>query len=88
MAFFAEGKLIAAAGAVATCLLTCVAQAASCGTIAAGFEQWKVAFAQTRRPPASRRTAWQRLPARNTPQGPSGLTAPPSRLSAARSTTL
>ena len=46
MAFFAEGKLIAAAGAVAYCLLTCVAQAASCGNSAAGFEQWKVAFAE------------------------------------------
>ena len=47
MAFFAEGKLIAAAGAVASCLLTCVAQAASCGNSAAGFEQWKVEFAET-----------------------------------------
>jgi len=46
MAFFAEGKLIAAAGAVAFCLLTCVAHAASCGTSAAGFEQWKVEFAE------------------------------------------
>ena len=46
MTFFAGGKLIAAAGAVAFCLLTCVAQAASCGTSAAGFEQWKVEFAE------------------------------------------
>jgi len=35
------------AGAIATCLLTCVAQAASCGKSAAGFEQWKVEFAET-----------------------------------------
>jgi membrane-bound lytic murein transglycosylase B len=46
MAFIAKGKLIAAAGAVAWCLLTCVAQAASCGTSAAGFEQWKAEFAE------------------------------------------
>jgi membrane-bound lytic murein transglycosylase B len=46
MALFAKGKLIAAAGAVAWCVLTCVAQAASCGTGAAGFEQWKSAFAE------------------------------------------
>src|SRR5262245_31009825 len=46
MAFFDKGKLIAAAGAVACCLLTCVAHAASCGKSAAGFEQWKVEFAQ------------------------------------------
>ena len=46
MAFFAEGKLIAAAGVVASCLLTSVAQAA-CGNSAAGFEQWKVEFAET-----------------------------------------
>jgi membrane-bound lytic murein transglycosylase B len=46
MAFFAEGKLIAAAGAVAWCLLTCIAQAASCGSSATGFEQWKVEFAE------------------------------------------
>jgi membrane-bound lytic murein transglycosylase B len=46
MAFSAKGKLIAAAGALASCLLTCVAQAASCGESAAGFEQWKVEFAQ------------------------------------------
>src|SRR5262245_22216118 len=45
MEFFAKGKLIAAAG-FASCLLTCVAQAASCGDSAAGFEQWKVEFAQ------------------------------------------
>lgn len=45
MAFFARGKLIAAAGAVASCLLTGVAQAASCGDGAAGFEEWKVEFA-------------------------------------------
>ena len=47
MAFFAKGQLIAAAGALAFCLLTCVAQAASCGNSAAGFEQWKVEFAET-----------------------------------------
>ncbi|MDW6026632.1 lytic transglycosylase domain-containing protein [Mesorhizobium sp. BAC0120] len=46
MACFATGKLIAAASAVASCLLTCVAQAASCGNGAAGFEQWKVGFAE------------------------------------------
>src|SRR6478752_2833585 len=47
MALFAKGRLIAAAGALALCLLACVAQAASCGKSAAGFEQWKVAFAET-----------------------------------------
>jgi membrane-bound lytic murein transglycosylase B len=47
MAFFAKGNLIAAVGALAFCLLTSVAQAASCGNSAAGFEQWKVAFAET-----------------------------------------
>jgi membrane-bound lytic murein transglycosylase B len=46
MAFFGKGKLIAAAGAVASCLLTSVAYAASCGNSAAGFEQWKVEFAE------------------------------------------
>jgi hypothetical protein len=39
-------KLIAAAGALAPCLLASVAQAASCGKGAAGFEQWKVEFAE------------------------------------------
>jgi len=47
MAFFAKGVLLAAAGAIAFCLLACVAQAASCGKSAAGFEQWKVEFAET-----------------------------------------
>ena len=45
MAFFAKGKLIAAVGAAALCLLTGVAQAASCGDTAAGFEEWKADFA-------------------------------------------
>ncbi len=45
MAFIAEAKSIAAAAAVASCLLTSAAQAASCGNSAAGFEQWKVEFA-------------------------------------------
>jgi membrane-bound lytic murein transglycosylase B len=47
MSFFAKGKLIAAACAVASCLLTSVAHAASCGNSAAGFEQWKVEFSAT-----------------------------------------
>ena len=47
MAFFAKGVFLAAAGAIAFCLLACVAQAASCGKSAAGFEQWKVEFAET-----------------------------------------
>src|SRR5262245_15653030 len=46
MAYSAKGKLIAAAGAVASCLLTGVAHAASCCNSAGGFEQWKVEFAQ------------------------------------------
>ncbi len=46
MAFLGRRTLIAAAGAVGSCLLTSVAQAASCGNSAAGFEQWKVEFAQ------------------------------------------
>jgi membrane-bound lytic murein transglycosylase B len=45
MAFFGKGKLIAAAGAIASNLLTCAAHATSCGNSAAGFEQWKVEFA-------------------------------------------
>lgn len=45
MAFFAKGKMIAAAGVAALCLLTGVAQAAPCGDTAAGFEEWKVEFA-------------------------------------------
>jgi membrane-bound lytic murein transglycosylase B len=44
MAFFAKGKLIAAAG-VALSLLAGAAQAASCGDSAAGFEEWKADFA-------------------------------------------
>ena len=47
MAFFAKEQLIAAAGALAFCLLSCVAEAASCGKSAAGFQQWKVEFAET-----------------------------------------
>ena len=35
-----------AAGALASLLLTGVAQAASCGNSAPGFEEWKVEFAQ------------------------------------------
>jgi membrane-bound lytic murein transglycosylase B len=46
MAFFGKGKLIAAAVVLGSCLLTCVAQAASCGKSAAGFEHWKVEFAE------------------------------------------
>jgi membrane-bound lytic murein transglycosylase B len=46
MVFFAKRILIAAAGAVALCLLSGLAQAASCGKSAAGFEQWKAEFAQ------------------------------------------
>jgi membrane-bound lytic murein transglycosylase B len=46
MKFFGRGKSIAAAGAVAACLLTGVAQAASCGNTAAGFQQWKGEFAE------------------------------------------
>src|SRR5262245_39966061 len=49
MAFFAKGKLIAAVGAAALCLLTGVAQAASCGNGAAGFEAWKADFANEAR---------------------------------------
>lgn len=48
MAFFSKGNL-SAAGAIAFCLLACVAQAAQCGKSAAGFEQWKVEFAMTAR---------------------------------------
>ncbi|MCS3744021.1 lytic transglycosylase domain-containing protein [Rhizobium sp. BK661] len=47
MAFFAKETSIVAAGALAFCLLACVAQAASCGNGAAGFEQWKVEFARS-----------------------------------------
>jgi membrane-bound lytic murein transglycosylase B len=47
MAFFVKRSLIAAAaGALASCLLTGVVQAASCGNSAAGFEEWKVEFAE------------------------------------------
>jgi membrane-bound lytic murein transglycosylase B len=45
MALFARGILIAAAGALASCLLMGAAQAASCGNNAAGFEEWKADFA-------------------------------------------
>jgi len=45
MAFFAKGKLIAALGGAALSLLAGIAQAASCGDTAAGFEQWKAEFA-------------------------------------------
>jgi membrane-bound lytic murein transglycosylase B len=45
MAFFAKGKMIAAAGAAVLSLLTGVAQAAGCGDSAAGFEEWKADFA-------------------------------------------
>jgi membrane-bound lytic murein transglycosylase B len=45
MAFFAKGKMIAAAGAAVLSLLTGFAQAAQCGDTAAGFEEWKVDFA-------------------------------------------
>ncbi len=45
MAFFAKGRIIAAVGAAVISLLTGIAQAASCGDTAAGFEQWKADFA-------------------------------------------
>jgi membrane-bound lytic murein transglycosylase B len=45
MAFFAKGRIIAAVGAAVISLLTGIAQAASCGDSAAGFEQWKADFA-------------------------------------------
>ena len=47
MAFFAKGKMIAAAAVLS--LLTGVAQAAQCGDSAAGFEQWKADFANEAR---------------------------------------
>lgn len=46
MAFLGKVKLIAAAAAAFFSLLTGVAQAASCGSSAAGFEQWKGEFAE------------------------------------------
>jgi membrane-bound lytic murein transglycosylase B len=47
MAFLVRGSLIAAAaGALASLLAAGVAQAASCGKSAAGFEEWKVEFAE------------------------------------------
>ena len=46
MAFFAKGKMIAAAGAAVLALLTGVAQAAQCGNTGAGFEEWKAEFAE------------------------------------------
>jgi membrane-bound lytic murein transglycosylase B len=49
MAFLAKGKIIVAAGAAALWLLTGAAQAASCGDTAAGFEEWKAAFANEAR---------------------------------------
>ena len=45
MAFFAKGKMIAAAGAAVLSLLTGFAQAAQCGNDGSGFEEWKVDFA-------------------------------------------
>jgi membrane-bound lytic murein transglycosylase B len=45
MAFFAKGRMIAAAGAAVLSLLAGFAQAAQCGDTAAGFEEWKVEFA-------------------------------------------
>ena len=45
MAFFAKGKMIAAAGAAVLGLMIGAAQAAECGNGAAGFEQWKADFA-------------------------------------------
>ena len=47
MAFLAKIRLIAAVAALS--LLTGVAQAASCGDSAAGFEQWKAEFANEAR---------------------------------------
>ena len=47
MAFLAKIRLIAAVAALS--LLTGVAQAASCGDSAAGFEQWKAEFANKAR---------------------------------------
>jgi membrane-bound lytic murein transglycosylase B len=46
MAFLAKGKLIAAACVAALSVLTGAAQAAECGNTAAGFEEWKVSFAE------------------------------------------
>ena len=46
MVLFGKGKLIAAVAGVTSCFLTCVAQAASCGNSTAGFDQWKVEFAE------------------------------------------
>ena len=47
MAFFAEGKLIAAAGAVASCLLTSVAQAAHAATALPGSNSGKWSLPRT-----------------------------------------
>ncbi len=61
MAFFAKEQLIAAAGALAFCLLSCVAEAASCGKSAAGFQQWKVEFAETAKAAGVRGRVLQRF---------------------------
>ncbi len=45
MAFLAKIKMIAVVSAAMVGLLTGMAQAASCGSTAAGFEQWKADFA-------------------------------------------
>ena len=49
MAFLAKVKLIAAASAAALCLLAGAAQAQQCGNTAAGFEEWKLSFAEQAR---------------------------------------
>jgi membrane-bound lytic murein transglycosylase B len=49
MGLLAGKRVLAAAGALALCLLAGHAQAASCGTSAAGFEAWKAEFAGTAR---------------------------------------
>ena len=88
MAFFAEGKLIAAAVALASCLLTCVAQAASCGNSAAGFEQWKVEFAETAKAAGVKKKGLAALAGAKYATGTIRADRAARRLSAARSTPL
>ena len=72
MAFLGKGKLIAAAGAAAACLLACAAQPASCGNGAAGFEQWKVEFAGKAKAAAFGLVQEPRLETRVVPRIPGG----------------
>ncbi len=83
MAFFATGKMIAAAGAAVLSLLTGFAQAACMRQHRCRFEQWKADFAAKAKAAGVKNKGLSASAGANYPRERSKLTAPSTKLSAA-----